>query len=433
MARIGLAYKDYGDYSNAGFNGSGMNESSGQNAMIGVGSSMPSIIAGGAANAVLGVGTGISQLAGGDLAGMDFDTPGAGYSSSGFWTSGAGSSWISALIGAAASIGNAVLQNHYTKKLMKYQAELNEAQAQRDYDRYLAAQKELLQLQYQLSSYSAQVQSAREAGLNVGALFSGFGGSSPSGSTGSTPTGSGVSLGAAPSGMLGVGSVLELAQAQLAAAQARKVESETPDHDSFQQNLLAQTAQRLASAGQSDASAALLRFNEMYSKSVASDNAESLRLSNENLRKQGRIMENSILNSSLDAQTKVATIHQMLLDRVTTYLKWQALQKGIEVSDAQIEQYRASAVQSLASARNLNASTAESFLRTYREISEYTGRGFNTATRMADSICGSGIIGSVLKPIFSIGLSTFFQLEDAVSGQNGQQKELRDFVMQFYK
>lgn len=431
MSKIGITYKDYGNSGIPG-NGAGQNESEGMNAMIGVGSSIPNIVASGTANAVLGVGTGVSNLQSGELSGVELSTPGAGYSTSGFWSSGAGASWITALIGAAAAIGNTLLQQHYTKQLMKYQSELNEAQAQRDYDRYLAAQKELLELQYKLSSYSSQVESARAAGLNVGALFSGFGGSSPSGSTGSTPAGSGVSLGSAPSSPLGVSSVLELAQAQLASAQARKISSETPNPDSYQQNILAQISQRLASAGQASASASLLRFNESYNRSVASDNAESLRISVDNLRKQGRIMEGTILNSSLDAQTKVNAIYQMTLDRFTTFLKWKALEKGLEVSDAQIESYRASANQALASAGSLRGQTAEIFLRLYREISEYSGRGFSSAAKMADAICGSGIVGSVMKPIFTIGLSTFFQTEDAVSSQSGSQRDLRDFIMSFF-
>lgn len=354
----------------------------------------------------------------------------AGFSGSGSGIGGSSvvGAVISGIFSLITNLSSAKLQQKYQKQLMNLQSELNEAQAQRDYARYMEAQETLMRLQYQLQSLSSQTAQARSANLNVGAMFS----NGPVGSSVSTasspPSGSGVGLGAAPSDAFG--SPLTAAQTALTLAQAKKVDAETPDEGLMSQSILADIAAKLAASHDSEASASMLRFNLSFSEAAATTNLETLKAEYRNVLKQGSIMDASLLNSKLDAQQKVIGLGTSILDRYLLYLKIQAESVGIRLTQSQISETMARTKQALASAANARADVAEKFLNLYRSMEEAPSRNQRQLSSFLDSMVGSGTAAGLLRAPLGILFSAFTKGPDA--NQKDQENALRRSLESFF-
>ena len=315
-----------------------------------------------------------------------------------------GAAWGYKLINQALSFVASYLsgaqQQKYQKELMHLQSELNEAQAKRDYDRTVALQERLLRLQYELSSYASQRGRLQAAGLNVGAVLSGGSVSSPTGHpSGASSSGSGVGLGSSPGGMFSGLNPISAAQVRLANAQASKIESETPDNHEYRSNLLADTAAKLASANDHSASSAMRSFDLEVKQCLRSTTIAEAEESYRNVVRQGSLLDSNILNSKLSVTEKALSIYQQKLDQFTTLLKWQAMAKGIEVSDAQITKLRAEASALSSRARLDNVEGAQSFLKLWTELTTRAPTHASKAKAFADTILGNGPLSALFRPL----------------------------------
>ncbi len=332
---------------------------------------------------------------------------------------------INQALSFVASYLSGAQQQKYQKELMKLQSEYNEAQAKRDFERTQALQEKLLRLQFDLSSYASQKQRLLGAGLNVGAVLSGGSVSSPSGHPSApAPGGAGVGLGSAPSGSFAGLSPIAAAQVRLANAQASKIESETPDNHEYRSNLLADTAAKLASADDHSASSAIRAFDLEVKQCLRATTIAEAEESYRNIVRQGHILDSNILESRLSVTEKAMTIYQQKLDQFTTLLKWQALAKGIEVSDAQISKLRAEASSLSARARLDSVEGAEAFLSLWTEVTTRAPTHASKSKAFADAILGDGPLSAVFRPLATIA----YGFCHPVSSEPTRQ-ELYDFLV----
>lgn len=317
-------------------------------------------------------------------------------------------------------------QYKYQKELMKLQSEYNEAQAKRDFERTAALQEQLLRLQYDLSSYAAQRKRLEGAGLNVGAVLSGGSVSSPSGHpSGASSSGAGVGLGSAPGGMFSGLNPLAAAQIRLTNAQASKLESETPDNDEYRGNLLADTAAKLAAANDHSTSAAMRTFDLEVKQCLRATTIAEAEESYRNVVRQGSILDSEILRSKLSVTEKAMAIYQQKLDQFTTLLKWQAMIKGIEVSDAQITKLHAEASALSARARLDNVEGAASFLELWTEVTTRAPTHASKAKAFADTILGNGPLSALFRPLVTMA----YGFSHPASSEPTRQ-ELYDFLVE---
>lgn len=283
----------------------------------------------------------------------------------------------------------------YSKKAMNYQNQLAEQAAVNAFDRETGFYKEMREADNQYNSASAQLARLRDAGLNGAAVLSGGGISGASQASASPSTGG--SQAASVPGIPGMQSTpsfapadpLAAAHADLLRAQADKVRSETTDTGTIQKLRNSEIEKNLAAAGDHEAAAALKNFDLIYKQTVASDNIDSVHEGLENLRKQGRLMDQALDKSRAEtANIEAATINSYL-DMATTFIKWKAMKAGIRLTEAQTLEARTSAYsKALENIRELRTmpTSAEGRVKAYRES-------------LSSS---SGVFGSIFSNILSL-------------------------------
>lgn len=352
--------------------------------------------------------------------GSGWDPDGGAGSGSSFSSGGNVWSAVAAVIGqivnAATYRSRLKAQQQAQEELMRLQSELNEAQAQRDFERTKMLQEAMLKLQYALSSYSAQAARARAAGLNVGALFSN-GAPAPAGDTGSgAGAGSGVGLGSVsqPNISGGMDAILASSTAALNAAKARQIEAETPDKDSFRDNYLADTAGKLAAAGRDNSAAALSRLSTRFQEAVMQDNIDTIHQKLVNLRSEGLRLGREIDNMDLDADIKRGVIRQQILDAFTVFYKWRMLESDMQVNDAKIADFRSQISLRLsqvslndATTRHIRAKTLGQHISNVEGFSRLPHRGEQARWERSLDNLGHGLFGQTIRAIAASGALMF--------------------------
>lgn len=176
------------------------------------------------------------------------------------------------------------------RELMAYQAELNEAAAQNDYNRMLALLSD--ERQYNLPSELRNRLSA--AGFSPG-VFMASGGSTISASM-PTPGNTANSHGSGLNGMSSSSvypvdpsafSPVSLSQARLNEAAATKVEAETPTTDMFKTRYSSEITQMLSASGNSQASALWTDYQRNFESAVRNYRVGSVKASYDNLLTEG--------------------------------------------------------------------------------------------------------------------------------------------------
>lgn len=199
------------------------------------------------------------------------------------------------ILGALQAEKSADKNYRRNRELMKYQSELNEAAAQADY----ARMKELLEDEryYNLpANVRARLQAA---GISPGVAMSGSGSSSSISATTPSPQNTANSKGASLNSMNAVGvspfspamvSPLELSQARLNNAEAKKVENETPSSVDFATKYTAEIENLLAQSSNQEAQASWTSYQEQFEQTVRSARVGAAEQTYKNMQRQGTLL-----------------------------------------------------------------------------------------------------------------------------------------------
>lgn len=252
-----------------------------------------------------------------------------------------GSIWglVGTVLSSITSLISSNQQYKRNRALMAYQAELNEAAAQNDYER---AQKLLrderiynlpvnIRARIQAGGFSPGVMLANQGGAMVTA-------SSPTPQNTATSKGSGLNgmaTGfASPMDPSQVGP-LALAQARLASAEANKVESETQSSQMYQTRYLAEINKLFAETGNQEAQTLWTDYQRTFEQSVQSLRQGTVKAQYDNLLKEGvKTISETVRNFAAYADT---VSHARLLDlQLDTEIINQAyIASKIALTDAQ--------------------------------------------------------------------------------------------------
>lgn len=253
----------------------------------------------------------------------------------------AGSIWglVGTVLSSITSLISSNQQYKRNRALMAYQAELNEAAAQNDYER---AQKLLrderlynlpvnVRARIQAGGFSPGVMLANQGGAMVTA-------SSPTPQNTATSKGSGLNgMATGFSSPMDVSQVgpLALAQARLASAEANKVESETQTSEMYQTRYSAEINKLFAEAGNQEAQTLWTDYQRLFEQSVQNLRKGTVKAQYDNLLKEGvKTISETVRNFAAYADTAA---HARLLDlQLNTEIINQAfLRSKIALTDAQ--------------------------------------------------------------------------------------------------
>lgn len=273
---------------------------------------------------------------------------------------------LSAGIGGVASAFQSISAKKAQQRQFKYQQALNEQQnlhqlgmadvygnwQRRLMNEQNAFNKKMLDEQREYDSPSAVLDRIREAGLSPAAMASGNGlqsiakaGQSISSADPTVPTASAVG-----SGGVGMTPVIDpsvsfsnVSSGLLAQAQARKLEQETPTSEQFNSRWSAQTQNLISQSGNQDAQASFTAYQESFERGVRSDREDTIKQELSNLETQGMAMLSEAIENNASATLKFSMCRTQIYERALLQWKMQQIKKGIEVSDAQIDMFKAQA------------------------------------------------------------------------------------------
>lgn len=273
---------------------------------------------------------------------------------------------LAAGIGGVASAFQNVSGKKAQQRQFKYQQALNEQQnlhqlgmadvygnwQRRLMNEQNAFNKKMLDEQREYDSPSAVLDRIREAGLSPAAMASGNGlqsiakaGQSISSADPTVPTASAVG-----SGGVGMTPVIDpsvsfsnVSSGLLAQAQAKKVEQETPTSEQFSSRWSAQTQNLISQSGNQDAQASFTAYQESFERGVRSDREDTIKQELSNLETQGMAMLSEAIENNASAALKFSMCRTQIYERALLQWKMQQIKKGIEVSDAQIDMFKAQA------------------------------------------------------------------------------------------
>lgn len=270
------------------------------------------------------------------------------------------------LVGGAASAFQSVSGKKAQKRQFQYQQQLNEQQnlhqlgmadvygnwQKRLMREQNAFNKQMLENQREYDSPSAVLDRVREAGLSPAVMASGNGiqsiakaGQSLTSASPTVPT-------ASVSGPGGVGmtpvidpsvAFSNVSNGILAQAQAKRVQNETPTSEQFSSRWSAQTQNLISQSGNQDAQASFTTYQESFERGVRSDREDTIKQELSNLETQGMVMLSEAIQNNASAALKFSMCRTQIYERALLQWKMQQIKKGIEVSDAQIDMFKAQA------------------------------------------------------------------------------------------
>lgn len=223
---------------------------------------------------------------------------------------------VGTVISSITSLISSSQQYRRNRALMAYQAELNEAAAQNDYER---AQK--LLKDERLYNLPVNVRARIQAGgFSPGVMLANQGGAMVTASS-PTPQNTATSKGAGLNGMttgfaapmdLSQVGPLALAQARLASAEANKVESETQSSQTYQTRYLAEINKLFAETGNQEAQTLWTDYQRSFEQSVQNLRKGTVKAQYDNLLKEGvKTISETVRNFAAYADTMS---HARLLD-----------------------------------------------------------------------------------------------------------------------
>lgn len=273
---------------------------------------------------------------------------------------------VGSLVGGASSAFQSVSGRKAQKRQFQYQQQLNEQQnlhqlgmadvygnwQRRLMNEQNAFNKQMLENQREYDSPSAVLDRIREAGLSPAAMASGNGlqsiakaGQSLTSASPTVPT-------ASVSGPGGVGmtpvidpsvAFSNVSNGILAQAQAKRVQNETPTSEQFSSRWSAQTQNLISQSGNQDAQASFTTYQESFERGVRSDREDTIKQELSNLETQGMVMLSEAIQNNASAALKFSMCRTQIYERALLQWKMQQIKKGIEVSDAQIDMFKAQA------------------------------------------------------------------------------------------
>lgn len=273
---------------------------------------------------------------------------------------------VGSLIGGASSAFQSISGNRAQKRQFQYQQRLNEQQnlhqlgmadVYANWQRRLmreqnAFNKQMLENQREYDSPSAVLDRVREAGLSPAVMASGNGlqsiakaGQSLTSASPTVPTAS-----ASGPGGVGMTPVIDpsvafsnVSNGILAQAQAKRVQNETPTSEQFSSRWSAQTQNLISQSGNQDAQASFTTYQESFERGVRSDREDTIKQELSNLETQGMVMLSEAIQNNASAALKFSMCRTQIYERALLQWKMQQIKKGIEVSDAQIDMFKAQA------------------------------------------------------------------------------------------
>lgn len=272
----------------------------------------------------------------------------------------------SAAIGGVASAFQSISARKAQKRQFQYQQQLNEQQnlhqlgmadvygnwQKRLMNEQNAFNKQMLENQREYDSPSAVLDRIREAGLSPAAMASGNGlqsiakaGQSLTSASPTVPTAS-----VSGSGGVGMTPVIDpsvafsnVSNGILAQAQARRIDHETPTSEQFNSRWSAQTQNFISQSGNQDAQASFTSYQESFERGVQSDRVETIKQELANLETKGIAMLSEAVENNASASLKMSMCQTQIYERALLTWKMKQIKKGIEVSDAQIDWFKAQA------------------------------------------------------------------------------------------
>lgn len=328
----------------------------------------------------------------------------------------------SAAIGGLASAFQSVSGKNAQKRQFQYQQRLNEQQnlhqlgmadvygnwQKRLMNEQNAFNKQMLENQREYDSPSAVLDRIREAGLSPAAMASGNGlqsiakaGQSLTSASPTVPTAS-----VSGSGGVGMTPIIDpsvafsnISNGILAQAQARRIDHETPTSEQFNTRWSAQTQNLISQSGNQDAQASWTSYQESFERGVQSDRVAIIKQELANLETKGIVMLSEAIENNASAELKMSMCKTQIYERALLTWKMRQIEKGIEVSDAQIDWFKAQAAHYFESAAYQKMereymqkqSKGSKGMTNYEDIQQRMKRNItaNTVSRYIESSAGA--------------------------------------------